>query len=546
MKKILSLLLTLTMLLSITALPVSATEAGGNWNSGTLVYYNAADPDGDGVLDNTESYTVTVPAQLAPGTGGDVLASGTWPSNRILVVTAEESVRLINSINADNYKDLAVTFNGMAVEGSNISSISETEPVSVAAISNAIFGKWEGVFKYNVSIIDNPNKPTPDDPMDGSVYYNQPYNAIVTSGTFGTRSATQETVMSMVLYDDHALEIFQDGVLVDSFPAGSVAIDGRSATLGEDVIEFSDDFTEFAANGLTYKLNTTPSSLHIGTGHVYSGYTYDNTPDDLMAFGAEFKNGSRIDVYYNGVLFGESSTEYFTIDNMVFLRDEGEEPVAWAYVSIDGSQLIQRGYAILTCQESHEETGLQYGKAYSNFIDLFGTGEVAHWSVIPYRDGSFDIIYNYAFVGSEPEGSFSIEGNKMIVNSQSLGQLALEIENDGRTIASYDSYVCIGFITGEHGVEFTSTEIAYGIVEGGVLSGVLQFNDDGRTCTIADLNGNVEGICDYIASQDALILSCYPILLRYDNTTGELSQTITFEDNGEMITAGLQLIPIAN
>ena len=154
MKKVLSVFLALVMLLSLAVLPVSATEAGGNWNGGTLVSYDAEDPDGDGIKDNTEAYTVTVPSQLAPGTGGEVVLAGTWASDRMVVVTADEEVILENSINPDNTKTLEVTFTTIEQIGDNEFTIEVKEDVSVEGIANAIFGTWSGTFNYNVEIVD--------------------------------------------------------------------------------------------------------------------------------------------------------------------------------------------------------------------------------------------------------------------------------------------------------------------------------------------------------------------------------------------------------
>ena len=191
MKKILSMFLALVMLLSMTILTASAdTEAGGNWNGGTKVSYNAEDPDGDGVLNNTESYTVTVPSQLAPGTGGEVVLSGTWASDRMVTVTADKEVVLKNSINKDNTKTLAVTFTTIEQEGSNTSTIEVKEDVSVVAIANAIFGTWSGTFNYFVSITDIETK---DENYIGSVLSDNTIllNGLSNAGTYTLRYANE-------------------------------------------------------------------------------------------------------------------------------------------------------------------------------------------------------------------------------------------------------------------------------------------------------------------------------------------------------------------
>ena len=100
----------------------------------------------------TESYTVTVPASLTPGESGDVSVSGTWATNRKLTVTAPSTVTLTNSINSSDTKTLAVTFDGIEVTGDNTVGVSETKTITIADISDALFGTWSGVISYTVSM----------------------------------------------------------------------------------------------------------------------------------------------------------------------------------------------------------------------------------------------------------------------------------------------------------------------------------------------------------------------------------------------------------
>jgi len=144
MKKILSLTLVLAMVMSM---GITTAFAAGNWEGGTQVTYTAT---------GAEEWTVTVPASLTPGNAGDVTAAGTWGSNRKLVVTADDSVKLTNSINSADYKDLAVTFADINLVGDNTKSVSETKQVSVAAMpADALFGTWSGTFYYDVEMVDN-------------------------------------------------------------------------------------------------------------------------------------------------------------------------------------------------------------------------------------------------------------------------------------------------------------------------------------------------------------------------------------------------------
>ena len=145
MKKALSLILAIMMLVS--AIP--AAYATTDVSNGTLVEYNADDQDGDGQLDNLD-YVITVPAKLAPAGSGTVTLEGMWPSNATVKVTAEKTVELVNSITGADEKVLDVTFLGIEKAGNNTERKTYTETVSVADISAALFGTWEGVFNYNV------------------------------------------------------------------------------------------------------------------------------------------------------------------------------------------------------------------------------------------------------------------------------------------------------------------------------------------------------------------------------------------------------------
>ena len=154
MKKLISLLMVCAIVLSMSVMTVSATEAGGNWGDGTFVSYNAEDPDGDGVADNFEAYTVTVPAMMAPGDTSEVVVAGTWNSARKVIVTADEEVVLENSINPSNTKTLAVTFGTLEKEGDNTAAIEVKKDIEVADIEDALFGVWSGTITYTAEIVD--------------------------------------------------------------------------------------------------------------------------------------------------------------------------------------------------------------------------------------------------------------------------------------------------------------------------------------------------------------------------------------------------------
>ena len=103
----------------------------------------------------SEWYTVSVPAKMRPGDTGTVAVEGEWASDRIVHVTADESVTLINQLNNTDSADLDITFLGLHKEGSNVSKQLFSEHIVVAEMpANALFGTWRGIFNYNVEIAD--------------------------------------------------------------------------------------------------------------------------------------------------------------------------------------------------------------------------------------------------------------------------------------------------------------------------------------------------------------------------------------------------------
>jgi len=146
MKKILSLML--AALLLVSAVPVA--YATNDYTAGTVVSYAGT---------GTEAYTVTVPAALDPGESGTVTATGTFPSNKTLSVTAETSVELACGTDT---KTLNVSFPGITLAGSNTNEVTASETVGVEGWADAdqnniaapLFGTWSGHFEYNVELAE--------------------------------------------------------------------------------------------------------------------------------------------------------------------------------------------------------------------------------------------------------------------------------------------------------------------------------------------------------------------------------------------------------
>ena len=121
-------------------------QVDGNLGSGTDVTYVGA---------GTEAYTVNVPAELAPGDEGTVTLTGTWASNRIVTVTADSTVDLVNDISyGDELETLAITFTPIEQRGNNFKGQSFTSTVSVSEMEGVLFGTWTGHFNYDIDFTD--------------------------------------------------------------------------------------------------------------------------------------------------------------------------------------------------------------------------------------------------------------------------------------------------------------------------------------------------------------------------------------------------------
>lgn len=225
MKKILSLLLVGIMVISM----IPTAWATTNYTNGTQVQYNAeADNDNDGQPDHSEAWTVTVPALLEPGASGDVVAQGTWASNRKLVVDAADSVTLANSINTNDTKELVVTFAGIELAGSNTVAVSATEAVGVADIEDALFGTWSGIFYYQVGMEDNIS--LIEFTIDGVVYQARP------------GMTWNEWVISELNVNNYFAEYVEYGVYAgeyfihDQNNTGEIYLNDEECVFGADII----------------------------------------------------------------------------------------------------------------------------------------------------------------------------------------------------------------------------------------------------------------------------------------------------------------------
>ena len=150
MKRILSLLLSTALVIS--AIPMAyATNTNTSETPdnpiGTQVTYTNEQA--------SEWYSVSIPSKMRPGDTGTVSLEGEWANNRVVHVTADATVTLVNQLNKIDSAELAITFPGIHKEGDNTIKKVYSEYISVANMpANALFGTWQGIFNYNVEITD--------------------------------------------------------------------------------------------------------------------------------------------------------------------------------------------------------------------------------------------------------------------------------------------------------------------------------------------------------------------------------------------------------
>lgn len=146
MKRIISLLIIAAIILGT----CPTAFATNDYTAGTRIEYVGA---------NVTSWVVTVPAKMTPGEESAVTAQGTWDSNSTLFVTADQEVVLTNNLNTNEQKVIDIMFEGLALNGSDVDSVSKTEPIRLSAITDALFGTWSGHFNYNVELTSNTTLP---------------------------------------------------------------------------------------------------------------------------------------------------------------------------------------------------------------------------------------------------------------------------------------------------------------------------------------------------------------------------------------------------
>jgi len=228
MKKYLSLALALVMVLSLST---AAFAAENPESAETPVSYTGT---------GTENYSITVPSSMEPGDTAEVSVTGTWATNRRLVVTASNDVTMTNSIDGGE-KVLDITFDGVEQSGDNTVEKTVTTNISMEDIENALFGTWSGSVKFSVSMEDihylsEVATVTSYDDVKGSASVSAPtgMSLVLRKYTYASESAAIDSYTSC---EDTAMTETTTGNYSASFSVGGyircVVLDASEAYEGE-------------------------------------------------------------------------------------------------------------------------------------------------------------------------------------------------------------------------------------------------------------------------------------------------------------------------
>ena len=221
MKKFISVLLIIFFILSnLSIVQVSASDFN-DLEQGTQIVCQ-----GVGI----EDYSVTVPAKLAPGESGTVTLTGTWSEDRVVAVYADTSVTLTNNANAAQQSVVSVRFPGIVKNGDDFTPQTFTQEITVGQITDVLFGKWRGIFHYNIDVMNS---------IDGVSHF----GVLPEGGNYyvGIQDAAQ-----LIGNHDGATDVYGEG---DIFPAVSY---GDVYTYGDYEYKYGYDVTTDDNDGHLY------------------------------------------------------------------------------------------------------------------------------------------------------------------------------------------------------------------------------------------------------------------------------------------------------
>lgn len=179
-----------------------------------------------------EEYTVTVPAKISPNGIGDVIVNGTWPSDRVVRVTSDQSVEMVNNLNVFNKKNIDINFRGIYESGSDTERKLINSKLLVGDFdSKVIFGDWKGQFNYNVEMVDS------------NLFYDKVYNKIFQADEVPTAMPKH-----IVIYENNSLLFVHDNnVVYQTEPDSLVFINNNTVQYDDMLFEISSDKTKFTA-----------------------------------------------------------------------------------------------------------------------------------------------------------------------------------------------------------------------------------------------------------------------------------------------------------
>ena len=547
-KKLISLLLVVCMLCSIGTTVFATTD----YRNGTDVTYNPADPDGipdSGDEVDLEAYTITVPAKLLPGTEGPVTLEGRWASNRVVTVTAEPSVEMVNSINANDKKTLTVTFAGISEKGDNEKSQKFVENVKVSEITNALFGTWSGHFEYQVGIgnvtvaggndVEKNETPIPVQATDstGRDLNANSYEIIGDDKTDLLNKLENANVILPGTEVDMLIEVESDDfddLANTTFDVSNIAQPGDKAIIlhfdetkqewefiSEEVVDqdgkVNADFSSYSPVAFVVIKADGTREIIISKSPVLFGKYYALVGDPILqednpriehAIGYSFyEDGSYTTYWEDGrVDYGEAGTLRY-IRNIMYTGDD----IPLAIVAADGYSLTTLfGQTMVMIEEDPLKYGETYSYAYKNRAE-----EMVYVDIVFDANGTLNMYVNGALTQT---GEYSHIGNQIRFE----GDLYYICQNGEVIVGNKNGdFVTFGLKNATANLHYEST---YSCTIDGVTMSMIPHNDGTISVVVP---GEGEDTMDYLTNGNLLYIGEMSMVVSNDGNT-----ITAYDDNG--------------
>lgn len=193
--------------------------------------------------------------------------TGTWPSNKKVKISTDESIVLTADLGGS--KTVDINFEGINMAGDNETAITVTKQINVGEIEGALFGTWSGTFYYNVAFGDVDGSenteptPMPDEPV--VVYENFTITTENRSEIGYTAEVTNLNIPATfvgsgnngtVAEDDYKVVAIGAGAFQDAVQLTSVTIPDTVTSIGDNAFNTPTGVENVVYNGTQEDWNT--------------------------------------------------------------------------------------------------------------------------------------------------------------------------------------------------------------------------------------------------------------------------------------------------